>query len=461
MGVFTLFFKIRKKVYLGRMVNVTIKGLLCWIILLPAAAYAQDAQVFVPHQAKYRDDVILPNISSSQVMEDSLISFYQAWKTKYLKRDDCVGDGLYVLFDEGEKNKKCVSEGQGYGMVIVAYMAHWDLSARATFDSLFAYYKENRVKNPHDPDTTFAYLMSGCQSKDCRNKKCGKKGGDAATDGDLDIAYALLLADAQWHGKSNVNYAQEAQNIMAAILRKEINDKSFTILKGNAVEKPNERDPKDPGSPDYFDMRPSDFMPAHFKIFERKFSNAAWGKVTDTCYKLFETLQHQQASVGSGLVPDFVVDVHSPKPAWPYYEETKDDGRYAHNACRVPWRVATDYIINGDPRSKAFVDTINRWVVRQTQGSIDNFSEGYNLDGTPIGGGTTNSPVLSFICPFAVAAMVDSKYQAWLNTLYRYIVDYRIDPPKREKDKSKYDYYNNTIKMYTMIILTGKYWVPE
>ena len=59
---------------------------------------------------------------------------------------------------------------------------------------------------------------------------------------------------------------------------------------------------------------------------------------------------------------------------------------------------------------------------------------------------------MSFISSFAVAAMVDSKNQIWLNKLWDYIVGFDID---------QFDYYDNTIKMLVMIELSGNYWKPE
>ena len=83
--------------------------------------------------------------------------------------------------------------------------------------------------------------MSGFLTTNCDYR------GDAATDGDLDIVYSLLLADAQWGSSGNVNYFQSALNLNKAILAKEINDQTYTILKGNAIEKPDINDKTDKG----------------------------------------------------------------------------------------------------------------------------------------------------------------------------------------------------------------------
>lgn len=45
----------------------------------------------------------------------------------------------------------------------------------------------------------------------------------SATDGDLDIAYALILADEMWGSKGNLKYNQLADQLLSAIKEYEIN----------------------------------------------------------------------------------------------------------------------------------------------------------------------------------------------------------------------------------------------
>ena len=297
----------------------------------------------------------------------------------------------------------------------------------------------------------YKYLMSGFLINTCDFR------GDAATDGDLDIAYSLLLADAQWGSSGNINYFQWAVHLNKAILAKEINEQTYTILKGNAIEKPDPNDKKDKGSPDYFDMRTSDFMPAHFKVFSRKLNTPKWDTVINNCYRLFNAMQDKNRKK-TGLLPDFIVHVKNPSPAIPPYEE-QYPGEFYHNASRLPWRIATDYILNGDTNSKRIVEPINKWIISISDNDYNKIAEGYHLNGKPIKG-TEDYPVMSYVCPFAVSAMVDSANQNWLNSLYHYITGFKIDPEHYDEDKQRFDYYNNTIKMFTLIILSGNYWEP-
>jgi hypothetical protein len=105
--------------------------------------------------------------------------------------------------------------------------------------------------------------------------------------------------------------------------------------------------------------------------------------------------------------------------------------------------------MNGDKRSREIVGKINKWIRETTQNNPDNISAGYTLAGDDIR--TRNFEAMSFIASFAVSAMVDSKNQLWLNKLWDYILSFDLD---------QYDYYDNTIKMLDMIILSGNYWEP-
>jgi endoglucanase len=379
-----------------------------------------------PQHAKYYNGVIIPNHVSQKDLDDNVKSFYTQWKNKYLKKNPC-SDSYYIWAENTGKKLECVSEGQGYGMMIVALMAGYDTAAQEIFDGMFRYYQEHPSKRSN-------YLMSWAQTKDCFNFE-----ESSAADGDIDIAFSLLLANAQWPGRGKINYLEEAKKSISAIKAQEINPITFNILLSNSIES---------DSKDYFDMRSSDFMPSEIKAF-RFMDNETWSNALDYNYKLFGFLQRTY-SKEAGLVPDFIQDISTrPKPARQYYLESKYDGLYNYNACRVPWRIATDYIVDGDKRAKQFVEPINKWIRETTGDNPDNISAGYTLAGNDLK--SRNFEALSFICPFSIAAMVDKKNQAWLNKLWDYITNFKL------KD---FDYYDNSIKMLNMIILSHNYWTP-
>ena len=56
--------------------------------------------------------------------------------------------------------------------------------------------------------------MAWAQNESCQDIE----GRNSATDGDLDIAYALLLADVQWGSIGEINYRGEAERTLEAIV---------------------------------------------------------------------------------------------------------------------------------------------------------------------------------------------------------------------------------------------------
>ena len=380
-----------------------------------------------PQHSQYFNGTIKPNHIPQQQMDDTVCLFYNRWKERYIKDD--AGDEKYYVWVKGSAgNNQCVSEGQGYGMMIVALMAGYDSSSHKIYDGLFHYYK-------HHPSKNSPYLMAWAQTKYFTDVD-----GSSATDGDMDIAYSLLLANDQWGSKGTINYLNEARGMINAIAEQEINPVTFSVMLSNSVEH---------DSKDYFDMRSSDFMPSHFRSFAMVVKDSTWSKAIDANYKLFNFLQNRY-SEDAGLLPDFIQHINSTaRPAYAMYKESKYDGCYNYNACRVPWRIATDFILYGDQRSKMIVEKINHWIMETTQGIPDNISAGYTLVGDDIK--ARNFEAMSFIASFAVSAMVDSKNQEWLNKQWDYITGFNLD---------QYDYYDNTITMISLIILSGNYVAP-
>jgi endoglucanase len=404
-----------------------------------------------PQHNSYEQGTILPNHISQEEMDDSVKSFYKAWKKHYVLPSSRPGES-YILFEGTRGTNICVSEGQGYGMVIVALMAGFDSSAQETYDCLYRWYKSH-------PTTTSPHLMAWTQTKGGNSLD-----GSAATDGDMDIAYSLLLADAQWGRHSNIPYQQEAFAMIGAIRHQEINPQTYIVMEDNTSR---------PRSRDYFDMRSSDYMPDHLRAFRDASGDPFWDTVINNNYRVFRYLQNTY-SPESGLVPDFIKNIRfSPEqltaavasspvlerdsddihifaqPVKPDYLESRYDGVYNFNACRVPWHIGADYLVSGDPRAAAFLTRINKWIQTTTKGNPDNISAGYNLAGEDLP--HRYYEALCFICPFAVAAMSGPDNQEWLNKLWDYIQHFKL------KD---FDYYDNTIKMLDMIIMSGNYWTP-
>ena len=386
--------------------------------------YGQRSFKPFPQHVEYYKGCIKPNHVSQRTLDNTVTSFYYQWKNRFVKT--VPGKQERYIWFEGVGKKQCVSEGQGYGMIITALMAGADPESKGIYDDLYRYYQSHHDKRSK-------YLMAWAQFTNGESDDV-----TSATDGDLDIAYSLLLANKQWGSKGTINYINAAKNMLAAIMKYEVNPTTYSILLCDGIEAE---------SKDYYATRSSDFMPSHFKAFKGVTNDKRWEKVINANYKLFNQMQVRY-SPDAGLIPDFIVDLSTKaKPAPAKFLESIYDGQYNYNACRVPWRIATDLILNGDNRSKALIDKINKWVRETTKNTPYNLSAGYTLTGNDIKGRYFEA--LSFIAPFAVAAMTDKNNQQWLNNIWDYLIDFKL------KD---YDYYDNTIKLLDMIIISGNYW---
>ena len=188
-------------------------------------------------------------------------------------------------------------------------------------------------------------------------------------------------------------------------------------------------------------------MPAHLKSFAAASGEPQWKQTTDTTYLILNKLV-AEFSPNTGLVPDFVQykqGVYRPAPR--DYLEGRNDGCYSYNACRIPWRVGTDYLLSGDPRALALLTPLNSWIKSATGGDPAKINAGYQLGGKRLSEDTS----AAFNGPLAVAAMTDPAHQPWLNALW---ADLLAREPGNE------DYYGNSIKLLTMIVLSGNWWQP-
>lgn len=375
--------------------------------------------------AGYADGVIQPERDPS-ALDAETAAFYDTWKERYLE-PACQPGHLRVAYAT-DGDRRTVSEAIGYGMLIAVLMAGHDPDAQEVFDGLWAYVVDHPTADNVD-------LLAWAQDDACQDVD----GSDSATDGDIDVAYALLLADAQWGSGGGVDYAAAADARIAAILAAEVHPTADTILLGDWAI--------DPAFADA--TRLSDQMPSHFKAFAAAAGVSRWDAVTDRSYDVIAALQEEHAP-DTGLLPDFAVgaDGAVPIPAPAGYLEGAADGAYSYNACRAPWRLATDYLLDGDDRAQTAVRAMNAWVRAETADDPSAVRAGYALDGTPL----VDYPSMAFTAPFAVAAMVEpaeGTNQPWLDALWESML--AAEPE---------GYYEDTIRLLAMIVVSGNWWTP-
>lgn len=364
-------------------------------------------------------------------MDNDVRVFFDRWKSDYLAEAGTTPDGttMYRVIHSKTKPQETVSEGQGYGMIIMAHMAGYDPAARTIFDGLWAFARQH-------PSSVDPRLMAWQVPENSNT------GIDAAFDGDADMAYGLLLADNQWGSDGAVNYRLQAQQLLTAIMESMVGPKSHLPMLGDWITRE--------GAPySQYTPRSSDFMPGHFRSWYAITGNQGWQSLLQATQTAITQVQTDY-SPKTGLLPDFLVPVsgndHRLKPAPANFLEGPDDGHYEYNAGRDPWRIGTDALLNGDPVSLAQTRKIADWIYAATNAQAKNIKDGYYLDGRPL---RPDDDFTSFFAaPFGVAAMTRPNQQQFLNDIYTAV---------RQQHE---DYFEDSVTLLCMLVMSGNFWTP-
>ncbi|MET7396863.1 glycosyl hydrolase family 8, partial [Dactylosporangium sp. NPDC005572] len=173
---------------------------------------------FGSHRFPYAAGTLRPSGTQAAV-DQAVVTYYNKWKAAFVKQN--CGNGWYQIISP-DADHPYVAEAQGYGMVIVATMAGADPNAKTIFDGMVKYMLAHPSVN--NPD-----LLAAEQDASCRSVN----GSDSATDGDLDVAFGLLLADKQWGSTGTYNYKQLAVRHINAIKASEVNPTTHLLLLGD------------------------------------------------------------------------------------------------------------------------------------------------------------------------------------------------------------------------------------
>ncbi|MGC4088351.1 MAG: glycosyl hydrolase family 8 [Polyangiaceae bacterium] len=320
---------------------------------------------------------------------DSVATAYNNWKTKFY-----VG-GRVV---RPENSNDTVSEGIAYGMLIAVYM-----NDRSMFDTLYAYSQTKLDQNG---------LMHW-------NINSGGSviGQNSATDAEEDMAWALLVADAQWGG----TYKANAIKLIDAIWNKEVESGSNVLKPGDSFG----------GSSQ---TNPSYFAPSYYRAFA-KVTSYNWNAVIDSSYTILSA-----ASGSLGLVPNWVnaqgAGVNGPG-------NDSNGLAYGYDACRTPFRIALDYCMNGEPRAKAYLDKITGFFAGIATITPAQLKDGYTTTGAnPNGTLGDYSAGMAFAGPGAVGAL-SGGHAPYLAASYTFLESYTTQT-QFVSSNSYFSYYNGS-----------------
>ena len=99
-----------------------------------------------PQNLPYVQGSLRPDHRSVELLNSDVKFAYRRWRPRYLRQAGVEADGhpRYRVTMGNSSNARTVSEGQGYGMIIVALMAGEAEDARTIFDGLWEYFNDHR-----------------------------------------------------------------------------------------------------------------------------------------------------------------------------------------------------------------------------------------------------------------------------------------------------------------------------
>lgn len=364
--------------------------------------------------------------------------YFSESSTGYLRKvpsNDYGVEGYYInMKGQGNTGNKEVStsEAMAYGMRLAALRIEASkkdsdkVKYAKIFDGLWktqSHFKSARNSDLH------AWIIPSTFDKSTISTEC------SATDGELDLAYALLKMDKlniPGYAKK-INYKYEAKKIILAlattIQEQTVYGRKYTYLPSGdwTIEKPGK-----PVKESKFVARCSDFMPHNVKTFIRFMEDQnltgysayrKWKDVLSTINYLYANNPFSD----KGLFPDFIVikgstneikplDPNSPQ-AIELHERVKTNF-YSYNACRVPWRMAEDvYFTSNKIAAKAAYEIYctldgSNGNPRLDAATLDVRGVEYNMNGIP---STTEYTMTCYTAP--VAASIKSAFIMGLETV--------------------------------------------
>ncbi len=507
------------------------KSLLGLVILLITAGCAIIPVEQVSYEAYEKEtedkiektyyESILPNnppylygrpYAPNRLKKEQLIAEYQEWKKYYIAD---AGNGMLRVKRDAGSDYDTVSEGIAYGMLLAVYF-----NDQTTFDGLYKYAKAYfhskglmhwRIRK--DGAAISEFDLTVPHNIAWKNTNTGEiyesasqppgngwvrlswytRGYTSATDSDVDIAIALVMAYKLWGSSVNYNYETEAKtkisNIMNFDMGVGFDNTELFLYPGTCVN--------GSWSGIWGGIRgwnPSYFTPAWYKIFEEITKDTRWSQLANKVYQHIAKIE--AVNNNTGLLPDWCdtsgntakpprgfltitnsgtttnytgasdiqVDIVVENGKTNYY--TNERGKMSYNfyydAIRVLWRMAVAVSWFGEENAKNILIKQHQFFSSKyytSPWSITNIKDGYSIDGkawslenkdalnTAIGGLYTTSPFVSMI---ATSILVEGNYD-YAVRMYSAVVNSKT--PYTEK----YHYYGNTLRLLALLYLSGEF----
>jgi len=388
-----------------------------WLLmLLLTLSFVSKGQINTPSGAivpfgfntSYGNGILPTNLPTGGTYGQSndAAAAYNSWKTNYIT--SCGGGQSRVNFDTPSET---VSEGIGYGMLLSAYAAD-----QALFNSLYAYYKANSNGNGF-----MNWEINGCS---------GVIGANGATDADEDVAMALIIAYNQWPNvTSPYNYKTEATNMVNKI-------SSYEIFGNQAVN--------GDGWGNSSSCRDISYQaPGYYREYGTFVGNTGtWNPVVTGAYGLITA----NANATTGLVTDWSDNTGVSNAC-----NGSSAGTYGFDACRNPWRMATDVIWHGTTTAATGYTQCNKIA------AFINSTGAGNVGGPIQQSGGTGTHNATFTSTFAMDLVgTSATYQSLMNQMYTQVLN------TQDQVSGSYPsgYFGNTLRVLSLFVMSGNFWKP-
>ncbi len=333
-----------------------------------------------------------------------------AWRVKVPDQ----GSAGYTPSGQPRPLNLTFSEGIGYAMFILAYASRpnspiYDSGAKAIFDGLWTYYKFYRDANG---------LMNWLIYPDG-----SVQGTGGATDGDEDVAIALVLMHRFVGSAGSINYGADATTLINKIRDHEFSPVGHSIGDNIMLNGDQWDINLDRYMPDYF-------APAWYREFQFHTSDSRWTNIINVNYP--KAITYFYNNYPSGYVPD----------------QSKRDSttlgyayNYGYNAIRMPWRVGADYLWNNNSTAGNNLAKLANSERNRANQVPANARAERDLSG--------NNPATyinkAYISGFGLAGVADASAAVWARDCILWL-----------KDATEKNYFGQNLELIALLALTGE-----
>jgi endo-1,4-beta-D-glucanase Y len=259
-------------------------------------------------------------------------------------------------------------------------------------------------------------------------------GTGAATDGDEDMAFALVMADRRWGGRGTLSdtYLGLAKKQIGLVWSLEVDHGMGDVLTpgdqfgGGAI------------------VNISYFAPAYYRIFGQVTGNTAdWDRVVASSYRVLQaTLNTANGNATNGLVPAWSTPAGVPMA--PAGKPTN----HQLDSCRTPFRIAQDFCWFNTAQAQAYVGKISGFYAGI---GATHLVDGYGLDGAPQP--NTGLALAAFVGPAGVGAMASPPSAAIIKLRDDAYAAVASLTPSSLGDSL---YYNESWTVLSLLMMNGK-----